>query len=303
MSWLIFAFMGPVLWAVSTHFDKYLVERYFKESSVASLLVFTALIGLVMMPFIWAYYPDVLIMPLRAIALIALSGILYMAAMYFYLGALQGEEASVVAPFYQASPLFGYGLAYIILGETLRPLQMAGGLLIVAGATMVSIRSGTHAGRFKARLVVRMLSCAFALAVATVIFKAFAIEDEFWPTTFWTYVGEAVFGIVLLLIPTYRREFFALFKSNTWALLGINGSNELINLGGGLGSRYALMFAPLSLVQAVNSTTTLFVFLIGIGITLLAPSLGREDLSARNLLRKGLSAILVVIGLIAMTQG
>ena len=112
-----------------------------------------------------------------------------------------------------------------------------------------------------------------------------------------------MFGIVLLLIPTYRREFFALFKSNTWALLGINGSNELINLGGGLGSRYALMFAPLSLVQAVNSTTTLFVFLIGIGITLLAPSLGREDLSARNLLRKGLSAILVVIGLIAMTHG
>lgn len=303
MSWLIFAFMGPVLWAVSTHFDKYLVERYFKESSVASLLVFTALIGLVMMPFIWAYYPGVLTMPLCAVSLIALSGALYMAAMYFYLGALQGEEASVVAPFYQASPLFGYVLAYVILGESLTPLQMVGGLLIVCGAALVSIHPSVSKGQFKARLVVRMLSCAFALAVATVIFKVYAIEDEFWPTTFWTYVGEAVFGVVLLLIPTIRRQFFALFESNPWALLGINSSNELINLGGGLGSRYALMFAPLSLVQAVNSTTTLFVFLIGIGITLLAPSLGREDLSPRNLLQKGVSAILVVIGLIAMTHG
>ena len=45
MMWLFFAFSGPLLWAVSTHLDKYLVERYFKDSSVAALLVFTALIG------------------------------------------------------------------------------------------------------------------------------------------------------------------------------------------------------------------------------------------------------------------
>jgi drug/metabolite transporter (DMT)-like permease len=256
-----------------------------------------------MMPFIWAYYPGVFTMPLRAVSLIALSGALYMAAMYFYLGALQGEEASVVAPFYQASPLFGYILAYLVLGESLTSLQMIGGVLIVGGAALVSIRRGSHKGKFKVRLVARMLSCAFALSVATVIFKVYAIEDEFWPTTFWTYVGEAVFGVGLLLIPTIRRQFFALFKTNPWALLGINGSNELINLGGGLGSRYALMLAPLSLVQAVNSTTTLFVFLIGIGITLFTPSLGREDLSPRNLLQKSVSTILVVVGLIAMTHG
>ena len=32
MSWLFFAFSGPVLWAISTHLDKYLVERFFKHS-------------------------------------------------------------------------------------------------------------------------------------------------------------------------------------------------------------------------------------------------------------------------------
>ena len=53
MSWLFFAFSGPVLWAVSMHLDKYLVERYFKHSDVAVLLVFTALVGVVMLPFIW----------------------------------------------------------------------------------------------------------------------------------------------------------------------------------------------------------------------------------------------------------
>ena len=34
MNWLLLAFLGPVLWAVSTHIDKYLVERFFKDSGV-----------------------------------------------------------------------------------------------------------------------------------------------------------------------------------------------------------------------------------------------------------------------------
>ena len=43
--WLLFALSGPVLWAASTHIDKYLVDRYFKNSDTAVLMVFTALIG------------------------------------------------------------------------------------------------------------------------------------------------------------------------------------------------------------------------------------------------------------------
>jgi drug/metabolite transporter (DMT)-like permease len=50
--WLIFAFSGPVLWAISTHFDKYLVEKYFKHSDVAVLLLFTAFMGVLTLPFI-----------------------------------------------------------------------------------------------------------------------------------------------------------------------------------------------------------------------------------------------------------
>ncbi len=34
MSWLLFAFSGPVLWAISVHLDKYLVERFFQDSNV-----------------------------------------------------------------------------------------------------------------------------------------------------------------------------------------------------------------------------------------------------------------------------
>ena len=126
---------------------------------------------------------------------------------------------------------------------------------------------------FKTRLAVLMLTCGFAGALAGLIFKIYAIDVEFWTTTFWMYVGEALFGCALLLVPTYRRQLLATLRVNTAALLSINGSNELINLGGGLGNRYALMFAPLSIVQAIGSTTTLFVFAFGVVLSLFWPGL------------------------------
>ena len=301
MSWLVFAFSGPVLWAISVHLDKYLVERFFKESNAAVLLVFTAFIGLLMLPFIWFYEPRVLGPPAGSIAVIMLSGILYMGAMLFYLQALQSEEASVVAPFFQASPLFGYALAYFVLGEKLSEMQMAGGALIIAGAAAVSLRF-EQGGAFKLRLAALMLSCGFVLAVATLIFKIFAVEVAFWTTTFWMFAGEAVFGAGLLTIASYRRQFMALMRANTAALLSINASNELINLGGGLGNRYALLFAPLSLVQAIGSTTTIFVFLFGIVLSLFVPPLGRETLSGREMVQKGIAALFVAAGVALITH-
>ena len=121
MSWLVFALCGPVLWAISVHLDKYLVERYFKDADVIVLLIFTALMGVVLMPIIAWFEPDVFHRDSTSIGLMILSGMFYMTGITFYLKALQGHEASMVAPFFQSSPLFGYVLAYFVLGETLSP--------------------------------------------------------------------------------------------------------------------------------------------------------------------------------------
>ena len=262
-----------MLWAISVHFDKYLVERFFKDSNVAIMVLFTALVVVLALPFIWYFEPTVLNPSLGSIALIVFAGILYMTGMLFYLRALQTEEASVVAPFFQTGPLFGYVLAYLVLGETLSPRQLLGGVMIIVGALFVSIRFGQSMKMFKTRLAVLMLACGFIMALASLIFKVFALKVEFWTTTFWMFVGEGIFGVALLMIPSYRRQFIALLRTNTAALLSINASNELINLGGGLGNRYALLFAPLSIVQAIGSTTTLFVFAFGVVLSLFFPKL------------------------------
>jgi drug/metabolite transporter (DMT)-like permease len=302
MSWLVFALCGPILWAISVHLDKYLVERYFKDADVIVLLIFTALMGLVLMPIIAFFQPDVFRVGSTAVVLMTLSGILYMTGITFYLRALQGHEASMVAPFFQSSPMFGYVLAYLVLGETLTGRQFLGGALIVAGVLSVSLAGGTMRGRFRWQLAALMLCAGFVLSLSTLIFKAFAIKDEFWVTTFWMFAGEALFGAAFLCIGRYRRQFIHLCKTNGGALLAINASNELINLGGGLSNRYALIFAPLALVQALGSTTTLFVFLIGVLLTLVFPKISTENLSAREFVSKGAAAVLVAAGVVLISR-
>ena len=102
----------------------------------------------------------------------------------------------------------------------------------------------------------------------------------------------------MVLIPGYYRQFASLFKHSPGGVIGINAANELINLGGGLAVRFASLLAPVALVSAVSSTTTLFVFAFGVLLTLFFPKLGREDLTALNLLRKGAAAVLVTAGVI-----
>ena len=296
--WIIFAFSGPILWALSTHLDKYLVEKYFKNSDTAVLMVFTALIGIVMLPFILYFQPETLSLPILSIIIMTVSGALYMSAMLFYLKAIQSAEASVVAPLFQTSILFTFILGYLILGETLSWINGFGSILIALGALVLTLDTSFRFGKIKSNTIVSMLLCTLILAFSSVIFKYFAIEEKFWETTFWMYVGEALFGIGILLVPKYFKQFKTLLHTNTKALLAVNGANELINLGGGLGARFASLLVPVVIVSAISSTTTLFVFIFGIILTVFFPKFANEDMSKKNLIQKGIAAIIVTIGVI-----
>ncbi|HEY5085175.1 MAG TPA: DMT family transporter [Rhizomicrobium sp.] len=296
--WLLLAFCGPVCWAVSTHIDKYLVDRYFHDSDTAVLMLFTAFLGVALLPLIWWIEPALLKPSVTAIAVMTASGVLYMGAILFYLRAIQSEEASVVAPLFQASTLFTFLLGYFFLRERLGLAQLLGVGLIIGGALSLSFRRGPKARKFKSSLIALMLGATFVMSLSTVLFKFFAIRDDFWTTTFWTFVGEGLFGVLLLLMPGYRRQFADMFRQNPGAVIGVNAANEVINLGGGLSVRYASLLAPVALVSAISSTTTFFVFFFGILLTLFFPKFGREDLSAGNLVRKGVGALLITGGVV-----
>jgi drug/metabolite transporter (DMT)-like permease len=269
---------------------------------VAALMVFTAIIGVLALPFIWLFQPGVVALDPQSMAVIAVSGILYMGAIYFYLQALQTEEASTVAPFFQAAGIFGLILGYFVLGEKLSLMQIIGVLLTIAGSVLLSLRFGQGSSRTKTHLVVLMLACALTIALSSLIFKFFAVRDEFWTTTFWNFAGQALFGVILMLIAENRQQFIKMMRANTGAVLSVNGANELINLGGNLGLRYTLLLAPLGIVQAISSTTPFFVLFFGVILSLFFPNLGREEIGIARLMQKIIAITLVVGGVLLINQ-
>jgi uncharacterized membrane protein len=301
--WLLYAFSGPVLWAASTHIDKYLVDRYFRDSDTAVLMVFTALLGALALPFIVWAQPGVFKPHFWAIGVMALSGVLYMGALLFYLRAIQTTEASVIAPLFQTSTLFTVLLAWLLLHEALGWRQLGGVGLIFLGVVALSVGKKGQAKALKPGVVLLMLGCGMVMSLSAVLFKLFALRDDFWVTTFWNFAGEALFGLAILAVPRYRRQFTALFRKHPGPVVGINGANELINLGGGLGVRFASLSAPVALVSAVSSTVTLFVFAFGVALTLFWPKAAKEDLSRGSLIRKGIAALCVTAGVILSDVG
>jgi len=190
--WLVYAFSGPIFWAISTHIDKYLVDKYFRNADTTVLMLFTAFIGVALLPVIAFFDSGVLRPGALAIAVMTVSGILYMGAMLFYLRAIQSEEASVVAALFQVNTLFTFLMAWLFLHETLGWDQGAGCALIVGGAVVLSLDRDLRPKNFKARLVILMLAATFVLGFSSVLFKFFAVRDDYWTVTFWNFRRGAV---------------------------------------------------------------------------------------------------------------
>jgi hypothetical protein len=87
---------------MSVHLDKHLVERYFKNTGFSILMIFAAAFALFVLPGLWVLRANVVAIDVVDACAVAASGVLYMGALYFDLQALKAEEASVVAPFFQA---------------------------------------------------------------------------------------------------------------------------------------------------------------------------------------------------------
>ncbi|MCA9361947.1 hypothetical protein KC906_01095, partial [Candidatus Kaiserbacteria bacterium] len=94
MTWFLVALVGPILYALTNHIDKILLEKYFKQSGVGTLILFSSLLSVLALPFIFLGDPTVLDVDRYNILILALVGILNVAVLWFYLKALESEEAS-----------------------------------------------------------------------------------------------------------------------------------------------------------------------------------------------------------------
>jgi len=209
MSWFFIALWAPFLLACARHNDKFLLSRHLKEKSIGSIIIPSALFSGAAIPVLLFIQPDAYDVTFIQGSALTATGISSVAAAVCYLYALDMDEASFFAPFYQTVPIFAYFLGYFILGETITLFQGLGLLVIIIGALALSFDFGRRGIRFKRNVVALMLGAAFLSAVNGVIFKLIAVDRGFWVSLFWGFVGQVTafgsFGLRSALPPGFPR--------------------------------------------------------------------------------------------------
>jgi drug/metabolite transporter (DMT)-like permease len=297
MNWFLIALIAPLFWTFSNHTDKYVLSKYFKDGSSSVIVMFIAFLDILFIPFAFLFNHNVLSYSLVSILILGLFGALGVLAYIFYYNALSEEDASVVVPLYQLVPVFAFFIAYLFLQETLSIRQIVASLTIVIGSIIISLDITNRIPKIKGKVLGFMAIACLEAALGSVAFKYIAVQDDFWGSAFWTYVGSGVSGVGLFIfVKSYRDAFLAIFRVNKLGLISLIGLSEIFNILANLAQKFALLFAPVTLVLVVNGFQPFFVLLIGIVLTLFFPLKFNESLLKKHLIQKIGAIIIIFIG-------
>jgi len=298
MTWFLIALVGPILYALTNFIDKLLLEKYFKNGGVGTLVLISSLISVFVLPFIFLIDNTVFSVGYAQILTLAVVGILNVVVIWCYLLALRDEEASIVVVFYQLVPVFGSILGYFILGEILSQMQLIAMAVIILGTTIISFEVDAE-NKFKLRkkTVPLMLIAALAWAVESVLFKFVALEENLWRSLFWEHLMMTIVGLIIFIfVRSYRDNFLSAIRDNSRKILSLNILNEGLYITGNVVVAFAYLLAPIGLVLLTESFQPIFVFMLGIFFTLFFPKVATEKIYARHILQKFVAICITGIG-------
>lgn len=285
------------LWSIVNLIDKYMVERFSKETGVGALIVLSSLFPATLLPIAFLIEKGVVSLPFFEILILLLAGSLTVVWISLYLLALEDDDASTVMPLFQLTPIAALVTAYLILGELPNAKELLAGGVILIGSLILGFEFAS--GKFKMKLLLYIGGASIAIALMNTLFKFVAEDTSFWTSIFWYALGITITGIGLFTLHTsYRDQFVSFVKTNAGIGLFLNGVNESLTIFGDIIFAYAVVLTPIALIQTTEAFQPIFVFIIGIILTIFIPKIVHEDFSKKILIQKLCGLFFVCLGTI-----
>lgn len=295
--WFLLAMVGPLLYAMTNCIDKILLEKYFKEGGVGTLILVSSLLSILAVPLFYWADPGILHVDAKSVLILGGLALLDIILLWFYLLALKDEESSVVIVFYQLVPVLGLLFGYLILNEKVSSVQLIAVAVIVVGTGIVSFDLSGVGIRPRTKTILCMSVACVCWATELVIFKVVALEENVVRSLFWKHVMLVVVGVVIYtFIPVYRRNFLQAIRSNSIPILSLNLFNEVIYMVGGLAVAFAAMRTQVGLVLLTETYQAIFVFVIGLFMTKFVPDLSNERIEKKAVIQKVLAILVTGFG-------
>ena len=290
MNWIFLSLLAPLFWASSNFVDKYILGKYTKGifdfvffSTITSWIFFAAI-------FLFVGVPEINLYSLIPVG----TGMILIYSYGFYGKALEQGDTSSLVILFKLIPVITVILAFAFLGQALSSNELLGFVAVLAGATMVSFEKsrGIFIKGFGMILIAILMWSVMTLLIDYGLTKM----------TFWDYFmldnfGSVLAGLTMFIVPSVRRQVIEGIKTARLGKYVWFSWNNILDFLGQMSIKKALAIAPSAgLVTVVMQVQSFYAILIGILLTLLIPSVIKEDILAPTLIKKSIGAAIMFSG-------
>ncbi len=293
MTWFLISIAGYFANAVSTLGDKILLNKLISHPAVYAFLVsLFSLSALLFAPFGF-YYPGVATLVVGLVA-----GILFTAALLLFFTALQKGEASRVDPLVGGiSPIFVLIFAWLILQETLTPVQIAAFFVILVGGFLIAHKRSARGAGLDRKAIMIGIGAAALFALSHVLSKWTYVHSSFISGLVWRSIGCFLGSMIILAIPYYRKEIMdSMKRSRTTTGIVFILSNFFAAVSFVL-INYAFSIGPIALVNALAGTQYIFLFFLILPLSKKYQNLLEETVTPKVIWQKVLSLAFIAVGI------
>ena len=299
MSWVVLSLGSAFGFAVVSALDKILIQRYMPSFYVFIVLVGICQFGLAAVTFPIAAHEYTTSAALISCVTGLLSGV-YLAIMFWV---MRTQDVSRVVPVTSTYTIVVAILAMIFLGEIISPLAWAGIVATMCGAALMSLGpTMREAERSQNQIIpfLLLLGSSLAFGLSQFITKLIADDIDIWSMFMWRALGMGISCTAFIFWPRIMPDLIDTIRSPAPMGMLIVTEGVLV-----LGSVYitlqAIYSGPVSLVSTVMASRPLFVFALGIALSLSVSRVLDEPLEGKILAAKLTAILLIVGGVIAVS--
>ena len=300
MTWVLLSLGSTLVFAVISALDKILIARFTPNARTFIVMVGLTqfILALIILPWVeWTGYTR------QDIVLALVSGIAsggYLVLMFWVMGT---QDVSRVVPVTSTYPIFVAVLAVVLLGEQIGLLAWVGILVTVAGAALMSLGPTARArdrGRGQMLAFGLLILASLGFGLSQVFSKMVADDMDIWTLFFWRALGNGAACVAFTIRPSGVGDLVNTLRrpASVGLILFTEGALVFVALAFLLGAIYS---GPVSLVSTVMATRPLFVFALGIVLSIGVSNVLNEPLEKRILAIKTLSIAMTVGGVAAVT--
>ncbi len=300
MTWVLLSLGSTLVFAVISALDKILIARFTPNPRTFIVMVGLTqfILALVILPWVeWTGYTR------QDVVLALVSGLAsggYLVLMFWVMGT---QDVSRVVPVTSTYPIFVAVLAVVLLGEQIGLLAWVGILVTVAGAALMSLGPTARArdrGRGQVLAFFLLILASLGFGLSQVFSKMVADDMDIWTLFFWRALGNGAACVAFTIRPSGVGDLVNTLRrpASVGLILFTEGALVFVALAFLLGAIYS---GPVSLVSTVMATRPLFVFALGIVLSIGVSNVLNEPLEKRILAIKTLSIAMTVGGVAAVT--